>query len=196
MFTVIEQEQYFFASEETHESFCDWLFLRFRDTKRGGSCSRHQIWISQWRKTRLELPVSDVTELSVEPYYDWEGDFVGEELSANMQAALAELPDEYRWAVLLADVEELTYREISDVLDCPIGTVMSRLNRGRRMLERRLRAGHSPRSAPLESACGPSEARSRRARASGGGAPRALIKADRRPRRSLPPRRRSRSTTS
>jgi RNA polymerase sigma factor (sigma-70 family) len=134
----------------------------------------HNAWISQWRKTRLELPVSDVTELSVEPYYDWEGDFVGEELSANMQAALAELPDEYRWAVLLADVEELTYREISDVLDCPIGTVMSRLNRGRRMLERRLRAGHSPRSAPLESACGPSEARSRRASASAGVPPRAL----------------------
>lgn len=32
----------------------------------------HNVWISQWRKTRLELPVADVNELHTEPYYDWE----------------------------------------------------------------------------------------------------------------------------
>ena len=48
--------------------------------------------------------------------------------------ALEELPESYRAAVLLVDVEELTYEEASTVLACPIGTVRSRLARGRRLL--------------------------------------------------------------
>ena len=53
-----------------------------------------------------------------------------------MQWALEQLPDAYRWAVLLSDVEELTYQEIAAAMDCPVGTVMSRVSRGRRMLSR------------------------------------------------------------
>lgn len=100
----------------------------------------HNVWVSQWRKTRLELPVADVEDLRTEPYYDWEDDLVHEEISEDLQWALSQLPDAFRWAVLLADVEELTYQEIAATMDCPIGTVMSRINRGRRMLERLLRA--------------------------------------------------------
>lgn len=99
----------------------------------------HNSWISQWRKTRLELPVADIEDVRTEPYYDWEGEFIREELSEDIEWALGQLPDAYRWAVLLADVEELTYQEIAATLECPIGTVMSRLNRGRRMLARLLR---------------------------------------------------------
>jgi RNA polymerase sigma-70 factor (ECF subfamily) len=50
------------------------------------------------------------------------------------------LPAEYRWSVLLADVEEFSYQEIAGILSCPIGTVMSRINRGRKMLARLLRS--------------------------------------------------------
>lgn len=53
--------------------------------------------------------------------------------------ALADLPDNYRSVVLLADVEGFTYREIAEVMDTPVGTVMSRLHRARRMLRERLR---------------------------------------------------------
>ena len=59
-------------------------------------------------------------------------------LEAEIQTALDELPEEFRLAVVLADVEELSYKEISDIMGCPIGTVMSRLHRGRRMLKHRL----------------------------------------------------------
>jgi len=68
------------------------------------------------------------------------------ELSANLEQALAELPEIYRWAVLLADVEELPYQEIARVMDCPIGTVMSRINRGRKTLARLLRAAQPRRT--------------------------------------------------
>lgn len=59
-------------------------------------------------------------------------------LEEEINDALDELPDEFRLAVLLADVEELSYREIADIMGCPIGTVMSRLHRGRRLLKSRL----------------------------------------------------------
>jgi RNA polymerase sigma-70 factor (ECF subfamily) len=59
-------------------------------------------------------------------------------LEAEIQAALDTVPEEFRLAVVLADVEELSYKEISDIMGCPIGTVMSRLHRGRRMLKSKL----------------------------------------------------------
>jgi RNA polymerase sigma-70 factor (ECF subfamily) len=59
-------------------------------------------------------------------------------LDQDLQAALDALPDAFRQAVWLRDVEELTYAEVADVLDVPIGTVMSRISRGRRLLFDRL----------------------------------------------------------
>ncbi len=52
--------------------------------------------------------------------------------------AIEDLPEQFRIAVLLADVEGFSYKEIADILDIPIGTVMSRLHRGRKGLEKRL----------------------------------------------------------
>lgn len=52
--------------------------------------------------------------------------------------AVDALPDTYRMAVLLADVEGFSYKEIAEILDIPIGTVMSRLHRGRKSLQRSL----------------------------------------------------------
>ena len=59
-------------------------------------------------------------------------------LDADLQAALDALPDAFRQAVWLRDVEEFTYAEIAAMVDVPIGTVMSRISRGRRMLFDRL----------------------------------------------------------
>jgi RNA polymerase sigma-70 factor (ECF subfamily) len=59
-------------------------------------------------------------------------------LDADLQAALDDLPDVFRQAVWLRDVEEFTYAEIAKMIDVPIGTVMSRISRGRRMLYERL----------------------------------------------------------
>lgn len=56
-------------------------------------------------------------------------------LDENVQRALDELPPDYRMAVLLADLEGFSYKEIAEILEIPIGTVMSRLYRGRKQLE-------------------------------------------------------------
>jgi RNA polymerase sigma-70 factor, ECF subfamily len=55
-------------------------------------------------------------------------------------SAIAELPDEERLALLFQAVGQLSYREISEALECPIGTVMSRIHRGKRRLRHRLAA--------------------------------------------------------
>jgi RNA polymerase sigma-70 factor, ECF subfamily len=59
-------------------------------------------------------------------------------VQAEIQRAVDALPDDYRAIILFADVEELTYKEIADILGCPIGTVMSRLHRARKMLQKHL----------------------------------------------------------
>src|SRR6478735_9299237 len=57
---------------------------------------------------------------------------------AEVKDALDALPEQFRVAVLLADVEGFSYKEIAEILDIPIGTVMSRLHRGRKQLQSRL----------------------------------------------------------
>jgi RNA polymerase sigma-70 factor, ECF subfamily len=56
----------------------------------------------------------------------------------HVKEAIEALPEQFRMAVLLADVEGFSYKEIADILDIPIGTVMSRLHRGRRALQKAL----------------------------------------------------------
>jgi RNA polymerase sigma-70 factor (ECF subfamily) len=69
---------------------------------------------------------------------DPEGTFFAELLDEAVLDAVDELPEEYRTAVILSDLEGLGYQEIAEVMDVPVGTVKSRLFRGRRRLQKRL----------------------------------------------------------
>jgi RNA polymerase sigma-70 factor (ECF subfamily) len=69
-------------------------------------------------------------------------------LDADLQGALDALPDGFRQAVWLRDVEELSYAEIAKILDVPMGTVMSRISRGRRALSEGLQARRARVPAP------------------------------------------------
>jgi RNA polymerase sigma-70 factor (ECF subfamily) len=74
------------------------------------------------------LPYSD------HPHEDFLAHFQDEEV----RAALSALPHKYRVPLLLLYVEDMTYGELAEILECPLGTVMSRLHRGRKILEREL----------------------------------------------------------
>lgn len=60
-------------------------------------------------------------------------------LSDDVLRAIDELPIDFRLVVILADLQEFSYKEIAEILDCPVGTVMSRLFRGRKLLQKNLR---------------------------------------------------------
>ena len=79
----------------------------------------------------LKLLESPLTARGATP----EEELMVDALDQDVQQALEALPEDYRTAVELADLQGLSYREIADQLDIPLGTVMSRLYRGRRKLE-------------------------------------------------------------
>ena len=85
------------------------------------------------------------------------GDLTRRETVEQVRQAVLSLPTAYREAVVLCDLQETSYEEAAAALGCPVGTVRSRLNRGRKLLAQKLGAGGSPATG--------------RGSASGGGAP-------------------------
>lgn len=65
-------------------------------------------------------------------------DFLGQFQDEEVRAVLLAMPEEYRVPLVLLYSEEMSYKQLAEVLGCPIGTVMSRLHRGRKILEREL----------------------------------------------------------
>jgi len=66
---------------------------------------------------------------------DTENALLGRMISRDVERALAAVPQDFRMAVILADLEDFSYKEIAEIMDCPAGTVMSRLYRGRKILQ-------------------------------------------------------------
>ena len=113
----------------------------------------HNTWRNQRRdraRSRVEAD-SETVDLAADQAGDMvsaapdspEALLVNAALSEELRAALDGLPEAFREAVWLRDVEELTYQEIATALDLPIGTVMSRLSRGRRKLHAALVAARA-----------------------------------------------------
>lgn len=109
-------------------------------------------FINQYRKRKKELPLVDFDciesfhasieeEVLTSSLAEDEAKF-DELLDSDVKRALEELPDEYRMTILLSMVEGFSYKEISQMVGCPIGTVMSRIYRGRKLLREKL-AGYA-----------------------------------------------------
>jgi len=110
-----------------------WLLTILRNT-----------FINDFRKRSKRpdpVPFDAVEEVSVfgdVKDEDPEGSFFRHLVDDEVRRAIDELPEEFRLPVVLSDVEGLSYAEIAEVLELPVGTVKSRLFRGRRRLQRRL----------------------------------------------------------
>jgi RNA polymerase sigma-70 factor (ECF subfamily) len=78
--------------------------------------------------------------------------FTSVELRSDIEAALVALPDEFRAAVVLADVEGLSLQAVADILEVPVGTVKSRVFRGRRLLAESLGNLKGPSDTPIREA--------------------------------------------
>lgn len=85
-----------------------------------------------------EVAVNEAPVFAGRADYDPEGDFFRGLVDERILRAIDGLPGDFREAVVLSDLQGLTYQEIADVLEVPLGTVKSRLFRGRKLLQEQL----------------------------------------------------------
>jgi len=112
-----------------------WLFTILHNTARNRARDRARDTVavdSEVVERAAEVPASGGPAETPETL------LLRDTLAPELQAAVDALPDAFRQAVWLRDVEEFSYAEIANMLSIPVGTVMSRISRGRRMLFERL----------------------------------------------------------
>lgn len=86
-----------------------------------------------------EWQLADATSATATTSRSAEAEAIDHLPDSDVKDALAAMPEDFRLAVFLADVEGFSYQEIADIMKTPVGTVMSRLHRGRKLLRERLR---------------------------------------------------------
>jgi len=112
-------------------AFRPWLLAIVRNTA--------MTWFKRNRSAKVvfvpdfqsEEPEADVNATQAESP---EGALLRRDLAQQLNRAVAALPDEFREVIVLRELQDLSYKEIAAVIDAPIGTVMSRLSRARRLL--------------------------------------------------------------
>lgn len=133
----------FFSSFQQGTNIKAWLFKILRNT-----------FINKYRKAASvpgEVLYEDIDTLHTEQTAVQEGvsgkltdtlatrcDEISSFMEDDIKHAIESLPVEYREVILLSDVEELSYKDISEIANVPVGTVKSRLNRGRKLLQKSL----------------------------------------------------------
>lgn len=133
----------FFDTFQTGTNIKAWLFKILRNT-----------FINKYRKSASmpgEVFLEDIESVNTNMAYDQEAKSeeaidtleskytdLSSLLDDDVKRAIDSLPIEYREAILFSDVEELSYKDISEITNVPIGTVKSRLNRGRKLLQKSL----------------------------------------------------------
>jgi RNA polymerase sigma-70 factor (ECF subfamily) len=128
----------YYARFSEGTNFKAWLFKIMKNT-----------FINSYRKKKLQPPKVDFDEVqegleetlldqAQTTLSDPEAWLMAVEMDQEVRESLLSLPHDYKMVVLLADLEGFAYKEIAEILAVPVGTVMSRLYRGRRMLEKAL----------------------------------------------------------
>jgi RNA polymerase sigma factor (sigma-70 family) len=123
-----------YASFEPGTNFRAWIFQILKNTFLG-SCSKLERRMTLAMDSEEDLPTTSATPESV---------LIGRSDIDAVRCAIEQLPVIFREVILLCDVEDASYREIAEILSIPIGTVMSRLARARKMVRASLRSTTAP----------------------------------------------------
>jgi RNA polymerase sigma factor (sigma-70 family) len=123
-----------YASFEPGTNFRAWIFQILKNTFLG-SCSKLERRMTLAMDSEEDLPTTSATPESL---------LIGLSDIEAVRSAIEQLPVIFREVILLSDVEDASYREIAEILSIPIGTVMSRLARARKMVRDSLRSTTAP----------------------------------------------------
>lgn len=125
----------FYPRYEHIANYKAWLFTLTKN-----------LFINRYHQRAREISLDDLDFVDDEPYHSSAGLLLSAQdrhargiFRRDLESALAAMPDKLRLAVLLRDVEGFDYKEMSEIFGCPLGTVMSRLSRGRNLLKKSLR---------------------------------------------------------
>ena len=114
-------------------TICRNVFLRQRERRQ-----RHDEIVQETSQEDAASLSREAPVFAASKDSDPEGDFFKSIVDEEILEAIDALPHEYRMAVVLSDLEDLSYNEIAEIMEIPVGTVKSRLFRGRRQLQKRL----------------------------------------------------------
>lgn len=108
----------------------------------------YNLFFDAYARRKRMVAVEDLTQGSEAAQDYWESvsadragperQILQQELGTKISAALKKIPDEFRAPILLVDMGDFSYAEAAEILSCPIGTVRSRLSRGRKLLQKQL----------------------------------------------------------
>jgi RNA polymerase sigma-70 factor (ECF subfamily) len=135
-----------FAQDVTQEVFLNVLENAGRFDSAKGSVRAWLFGCARYvtlDRLRLERRWSDEIPAAAAPF-DGDERLLAEQRAERLHAAIAKLPVEYREALVLFELQELTYAETAVVLECPVGTVRSRLHRARALLAAMLDEARAP----------------------------------------------------
>src|SRR5258705_2507179 len=107
-----------------------WLLAIVRNT--------FYTWLQQNRAAERQIPFNEEIHIAEDDHLNPEGLLLQKANNQSVRQAIEELPAEFREVLVLRELEGLSYKQIADVTEIPVGTVMSRLARGRKRLERSL----------------------------------------------------------
>ena len=119
-------------------AFYTWLYrIGINTAKNFLTTSGRQFFVSS-EAANEEGDVLDLTD-QIADYHTPEAEMMNREILQTVEASIAQLPDDMRQAITLREMDGLSYEEIARVVDCPIGTVRSRIFRARELIAKDLR---------------------------------------------------------
>lgn len=138
------------AQEIAHDVFLQLMSLTCRFDEERGSVEGWMYGVARnlVRALRRKGPVEEPVDQAV--HHDILGELIDGENVAALYLAIRELPEAYRDTVVLCDIEERNYDEAARLMNCPVGTVRSRLHRARALLAGKLRHRKPLDQKPLE----------------------------------------------